>query len=798
MARESLNFKYNACAIDVKVAGFAKIASGFVFRTTPSCDYDYVLTAKHTFQEKYEEEPKVAKLSDLSIRYDSDSKDKIELYDIKDLGNSLLFIGNLDMTIIRIKKQYISSIKRIMVKNAADSHDDDLMKAHAYIKIQRGESTPLNCEWSDRERGTVKIDDIKDIHRYKGASGCGIYSNKGPYLIGLLSGYRLPHFEQNELTIVKPDWNKVNILLRAHKWVRLNEGRGQLTCITKDKEVIDLRELTVNGAMLNMETAVKRMKHDLIDDWFFDPLRYADMCNNEFVLDFFSMGGHRHNYYPQKMEVFYLPKKTYVLRKAMVGTFMDRLLYMAVVSQLGPLIDSHFSCYVYSARYNTDKSKNGLIVQGVEQWTKMNYLINDWVTTAADGCLVKLDLLNYYDTINTNILIKMLNTIVDNDNDRACVKLLDTLLSGFTNKETNHGIPQNSDASSLLATFYVSHVDFIIQSKARHFCRFMDDMYFVAKDIYEARDLLQTIEKHLREIDLSLNAQKIKFVQLDDKEKKELFLKELSLYDHEKSMIKSLIKSSSKSRRMNALALLMNQLGKALKSKEVEKDDELRIKDRALKFSVYTFSSLNLQLDSYWDKFYQNLETLTEELVDIPDHTPMICQLISSIGRWRDIKGITNAVKGLLLRKIGSIYEWQAYQLWMLMAYLHYNDDELERYAVEEIEKNDETRRVELAAMIIYIATINLEHSRGLILPKLRNGQLHGNLQHRCALIALRTLGHQVVDKEVSKSINNDALCLCHLYLHKHKDKPLVFFHKISSFLMEHNEPIIPEFYSGL
>ncbi len=606
MEEECSYFRHNACRLDVKVAGSASEATGFVYRTKPSCDYDYVFTVKHAFQED-KETPNYKKLSHLILRYGDENKSRIELYDKDCLENSLLFIDDLDMAIIRVKKQLLPKVKRIAVKNYLDTHKDYKMCAYAFITIQREESTLLNCEWKEIERGIFKVDNIDAIEQYGGASGSGIYVLNEPYFIGLLSGYRLPGFEQKELLMVKPDWGKINEILHSIKWTRLNTGNAQLTSISEDREVIDLRELEVNDAVLDMDIAIKRMQHDLVDDWYFDPLRYVDMCNTEFVLDFFSRKGHRHNYKSSKMEVLYLPKKSFVLRKAMVGTFMDRLLYMAAVGQIGGLIDKHLSRYVYSARYNPNSLKPGLIVQGVEQWTKMNYLISSWLDVN-EGCLVKLDLLNYYDNINKNILIRLLKEIAETDNDKACIRLLDTLIRGFSDEEVNHGIPQNSDASSLLATFYVSHVDEYIISKAKKYCRFMDDMYFVANDVYEARELLQTIEKHLRQLDLSLNSEKIKFVKLNDKEDKESFLNELLLFDADKSKIKYLIRSSSKGKRMNAIALLVRQMGLAIKQSKEDKNKE---KDRALKFSVSAFSSLRLHLDSHWGDFYEKLITLT-------------------------------------------------------------------------------------------------------------------------------------------------------------------------------------------
>ena len=258
MAEESLNFRHNACRIDVRVAGSASEASGFVYRTKPSCDYDYVFTVKHAFQEG-EEKPSVKKLSRLTLRYGSDSKNRIELYDKHNLDDCLYFVEDIDMVIIRVKKQLISKVKRIAVKNAADTHTDDEMCAHAFITIHREESTLLNCEWKEKELGIFKVDDIETIERYGGASGSGIYSKNEPYLIGLLSGYRLPEFEQKELLMVKPDWGKINEELFAKKWTRLNAGKAQLTTISEDREVIDIRELDVNGAVLDMEKAIEML-----------------------------------------------------------------------------------------------------------------------------------------------------------------------------------------------------------------------------------------------------------------------------------------------------------------------------------------------------------------------------------------------------------------------------------------------------------------------------------------------------------------------------------------------------------
>ena len=792
MDKEPLSFKYNTCRIDVQVAGMDATASGFIYDTSPGYDYNYVFTAKHTFQEEHEA-PDYSNLTGLVIRWIDTSERLIPLrIDDKQLEKDVIFLSDFDFAIIRIPKILQPRLKRIAVKNITEVALDSKLSSDSFIRALRKESTRLGYSLKDKEKGIVRLDDAWDVNKYQGASGSCIYCNDEPFLVGVLAGYRSEGFEQREVRLSVIDWDKVNEVLKSKGWSRLNKGNAACTIITQEQDVIDARELIINGATLNMDQALSRLQYDLTDDWYFDPLHYVDLCKTEFVLDYFSTKGQREQYKPERMEVFYLPKKSFVLRKAMVGTFVDRLVYTAAVNHLGETIEAHLSNYVFSARYNADASIKGLIVNGVEQWTKMNYHIFNWVENIDEGCVVKLDLLNYYDNINKSKLIDLLNEITITENEKACVGLLKTIIEGFGRPNEMHGIPQNCDASSLLATFYVSHVDEFVLAKAIHYCRFMDDMYFMAKDKYEARDLLQSIEKHLREIDLSLNAQKVIFFNLDKADEKDKLIAQLYRYDHEKTEIKHLVKSDVKARRMNGVALLINQLGKAINGNTEDKDTE-----RAMKFSIRALTSYKLELFSYWDRFYQHLEDLTVKQVDVPDQTPLICRLAANVSKNRDIDNIKAAVEGLVTRQKGSIYEWQAYHLWLLLAHFKYKTPELVKYAAQEIEKNDETKTVEVAAIFIYMVTVNPEYAR-ILLHRLRDGQLHGNLQKRCALIAIRALDNQVIDKEALKNLST-PLQKCHYYLNKQKDKNLVFFNHITSDPLATNETVLfPELYSGL
>ena len=797
MEKEPLSFRDNTCRIDAKVAGMDSKATGFIYVTSPYYKYDYVLTAKHVFQEE-KEQPKISNISSIDIyTYKCAEQLNQTRIDIKNLEHNILFFDDLDLAILRLPKLHYSWLKRVFVKNLSEAKLECGLASDSFLDVHRKESTRLDYKLKDKDRGIVSLDDVRNIDNYKGVSGSGIYQKDEPCLVGILTGYRIEGFEQNEVRLSVLDWDKVNERLQAKGWEYLNRGNTCYTVISESHDVLDVRALTINNACLDMKDAIERLQHDLTDDWFFDPLHYTDLCSTNFVLDYFSKASRRTDYKPEKMEVFYLPKKSYVLRKAMVGTFVDRLVYTAAACCLGPTIDSHLSRYVYSARFNCGKAGNGFIINGVDQWTKMNYLIDGWVSEVNCGCLVKLDLLNYYDTINKHKLIRLLNEIALTENDKACVKLMNTLLMGFGGSDEAHGIPQNCDASSLLATFYVSHVDEFILTKAQHYCRFMDDMYFMARDVYEARDLLQSIEKHLREVDLSLNAEKTHFFCLDKEEDREKLAEQLALYDHDKTQIKYLIRSDINARRKNGVAKLVDQLKEAM---SIVDDDNRQVdkrQERALKFSIHALSSYRLELSSKWDDFYNHLTVLTEVQVDTPYQTPLICRLVANINKTCSIDEIKMELERLVLREHGSIYEWQAYHLWMLLAYLKYSTPQLIKRAAEEIEKNDETKTVEVAAIFIYMVTIKPEYAR-ILLHRLRDNQLHGNFQKRCALITMRALDCQVIDEEANKHLS-EPLKTCHSYLSRNKEKSLVFFHQITSSKLARNEAVLfPEYYSGL
>ena len=255
-----------------------------------------------------------------------------------------------------------------------------------------------------------------------------------------------------------------------------------------------------------------------------------------------------------------------------------------------------------------------------------------------------------------------------------------------------------------------------------------------------------------------------------------------------------MIRSHQKARRMNAMAKLMEELTQALFERTPENIEKA---DRALKFCLHVLCSCPVKLYTGWDDFLKALLRLVDIQENDPSLTPLLCQILASLRRARNISEIEAKIAHSLMSGHYT-YEWQTYNLWMLLAYLKYQTPELLKYAAQQIDSNDETRRIEVAAIMIYMVTIKPKYNR-VLLHKLRNNQMRGYVQQRCALIACRNIEDEAIDDTIKSLLPSD-LQVCHPFLYRNKECGLVYFHAISSTYMQSSSSSIlfPEFYSGL
>ncbi|MCS3794800.1 RNA-directed DNA polymerase [Niastella sp. OAS944] len=519
MAYISDTLKKCAVKIVTSVCGVPSTGSGIVYETSNNYDYNYILTAKHLFQEDTQIPLVIEHVISIDVFYSEKGKLK-KLQSIKkaEIKDRLITFDD-DFAIVIIEKSELISFEPIIVTDKIEEHDLEFF-SWAVFSANENELHFFEFKRNDSENKRIKLITPPSPDAIQGISGGGVFIKNRLVLYGIICRYPNDNLENDTIDCTLITFDSINKRLLALKRVPLD------TTFNKHKReikniVVDIHQATINNVCLNLEMSRRRLKTDIVDDWFHDPLKYIDLLNQEFLFKQFEELFNENKYKTEIAEQFYVPKKKLSLRQALVSPFIDRIMYMAAVGVLADKMDCAMIPTVYSARYNRF-SKNQLILNGVEQWKKMKYFLAKKVHLKDSndiyqyGCIIEIDLLNFYDNINKTLLIEKIKRICTTENEINACDLLNNILQGLSEKAL--GIPQNSDASSLLASFYLNQVDTYMYNRTFGYYRFMDDIKILCKNKYEGRKILQLFEFELRRCDLSVNSQKTKIRTIVDHE----------------------------------------------------------------------------------------------------------------------------------------------------------------------------------------------------------------------------------------------------------------------------------------
>ena len=190
---------------------------------------------------------------------------------------------------------------------------------------------------------------------------------------GIISRYPNEAFQNESIDCTLISFREINNRLSAMGLASL-ETNFSSHKREVNNEVVDIHQAYINYVCLDLEQARKRLAVDITDDWYHDPLKYIDLLNQDYLFDEFSIYFGKNRYQAHLAETFYVPKKKFTLRLALVSPFLDRIMYMACVGVLAESLDNAMIPNTYSARY-ARHSDDHLILNGVEQWKKMIYRI---------------------------------------------------------------------------------------------------------------------------------------------------------------------------------------------------------------------------------------------------------------------------------------------------------------------------------------------------------------------------------------------------------------------------------------
>jgi hypothetical protein len=744
-----------------------RTGSGVLYVTSNRVNYDYIITAKHTLQEDPEVDLNLNAISQIEIFY-PEGKEFKPLYSLKknNIKESLILFKE-DIAIIKIPKVNSYEVPQILVSDFPNDNESEFVSWATFAANVESIQNLSFVASDPRYKRYATQNSYKPEH-IKGISGAGLFSKKRPCLFGVISSYPNEDFANHTIDLADISFNKINNKLESLHLEILETEESRHKRIIAER-VVDLYQAPLNGVILNLETAKKRLKTDLIDDWYHDSLMYVDLLSSEYLFKQFEHNFHETTYQYQKWELFYVPKKKVSHRKALVGAFSDRLLYMALVGELASKLDDAMIPNVFSARYNRYDT-HSLILPGVEQWKKMHYKLHDEINLKIDemnfkyGCLVEIDILNFYDNINLNYLSDKIQRVCTTSNEVNAVGELHKLLINVTNNAV--GIPQNSEASSLLASFYLNQVDVLMKSYCPSYYRFMDDIKLFCEDKYEARRLLQILEFELKRINLSINAQKTSIIELNstDRETKfKHFNLQLALLNRLRNVSDAFAKSESFHSCINLISENITSVD--VQNESTESARELNFALSCLRQIVH--SDIHLCDSTFTDTMVNAIKALK----DSPWITFQVTRILNLIPKSLFKSDFLQEIKPLVLESKYNTYSYQVYHLWLLLAKHKCTDDELEKFANHEIQKNDQTNQPGIAAMIVYICSVNENYSR-IISRKINEGHFT-NRFFLCRTVLITQRKFDI--KTIKKDCIHPSLISAPEFTNKHSERDFVF-----------------------
>lgn len=800
MALTSENLKKCAVKLTATIAGVPSIGSGIIYQTPSNYDYNYILTARHIISEDSNTEFDLSKVKAIKIEYFYE-KEFAQLSYHKNntlkLNSNLIVFEKEDLIIIKIDKIKGLNFPSILV---ADNLRDDEKSFSSWSIFKANENTlnSFKFERSDPElrRFELRSNVTKDyLH---GLSGAGIFIDNKNILFGIISKYPNSNFENSTIECSDISFEKINIKLKNLSLVTLDDEASFLKREI-DGRIVEIYQAPINNTYLDLNLALKRIKSDIIDDWFYDSLQYIDLLNPDYIFAQFGKYFYNRNYTACTAEKFYVPKSNFTLREAYILPLIDRIVYMSIVGELAQIIDDSLIANVYASRFSKE-SKNKLLINGVEQWIKLKYKLSEELKIKNSSnykysCILHVDILNYFDNIDKNLLIEKLKRIATNENQLNCIELLNEFL--FQYSEKSNGIPQNNDASALLATFYLNQIDAFMQNQTLAYFRFVDDIKILCKDKYEARRYLTVLEQELKRCGLSVNSQKTKIIEIVENENnnKTTVIAEENIRENyhkifnlELNKIKILSKSYNYQNRNLAFHSALELINNSINTDGNENDEQ----SRNLRFALGIIEDLGKsKIHFLTDKtdFYIALTKAVKLFKDKPWMTHQVCKILSLVDENEFRDNFLAEIKEIVMNEKFNLYPYQQFQLWLLLAKQKILEMDLIQLASQKIEINDKTQKATTAAMLLYLSTVDKNFKR-ILLRKVKEKFTDGYFQNRAALVALRSF----TLVEPSLDSLHESLTESFKFTNKFGDKDLVHYHDIE--ISESNSDLTEQLFS--